>query len=84
MNLRARLSRLGQARKAAVEKQLRRIPESYRQTYLRACTSRSAQEAITGFCLQCKRWWRHDVARCSALECPLYPHRPFQDLDDRP
>ena len=43
---------------------------------IRAKTSRAA--AVKLFCLECVGRVRKDVTNCTALDCALYPHRPYQ------
>ena len=74
-----RLSRLDPARRSAVEDRLSQIPKSARLTYLRAVGGRSPKSAIKAFCLECVGWQRADVRRCTALACPLYAYRPYQE-----
>lgn len=73
-----RLGRLDPARKASVAKRLADMPKSARNTYLRAVGGRAPKAAIRAFCRECCGWQRAEVARCTALACPLYVYRPFQ------
>jgi len=75
-----RLGRLDSTRKAPVTKRLADMPKSARNTYLRAVSGRSPRAGIKAFCSECCGWQRNEVARCTALACPLYPYRPFQDV----
>jgi len=72
-----RLSRLHPTRRPLVERRLSQMPKHCRNTYLRALGGRSRKSAIKAFCLECTGWQRAEVARCTALACPLWPYRPF-------
>lgn len=43
---------------------------------IRAKTSRAA--AVKLFCLDCVGGTRAEVRDCTAKDCALYPHRPYQ------
>lgn len=73
-----RLSRVDPARRSSVARRLADVPKSARGTYLRAVGGRSPRAAIKAFCAECCGWQRGEVARCTALACPLYPYRPFR------
>jgi hypothetical protein len=75
-----RLSHLDPTRRSFVAKRLADMPKSARNTYLRAMGGRSPRAGIKAFCNECCGWQRAEVARCTALACPLYPYRPFQDV----
>jgi hypothetical protein len=68
---------LDKAQEAAIARRLESMPETCRRTYLRAMGGRSLAAAVKAFCLECVGWDRQEVARCTALACPLYPYRPF-------
>ena len=67
----------GEAQESAVARRLSDMPETCRRTYLRAMRGRSLAAAVKAFCMECVSWDRQEVARCTALACPLYPYRPF-------
>ena len=75
-----RLSHLGLTRRPFVAKRLADMPKTARNKYLRAVGGRSPRAGIKAFCNECCGWQRNEVARCTALACPLYPYRPFQDV----
>lgn len=75
-----RLSHLDSTPRASIAKRLVDMPKSARNTYLRAVGGRSPRAGIKAFCSECCGWQRNEVARCTALACPLYPYRPFQDV----
>jgi len=54
------------------------MPKACRSTYLRAVGGRWPKSAIKAFCLECVGWQRAEVARCTALACPLWAYRPFR------
>ncbi len=43
--------------------------------------------AIRAFCCTCVGGivpnWRNEIRYCTALECPLYPHRPYKPSVDK-
>jgi hypothetical protein len=75
-----RLSHLDPTRRSSVAKRLADVPKTAQNTYLRAVGGRSPRAGIKAFCNECCGWQRAEVARCTALACPLYPYRPFQDV----
>jgi hypothetical protein len=40
----------------------------------------SLPAAIKLMCLDCSGWERNDVRDCVIDWCPLYPHRPYQEV----
>jgi len=71
-----RLSRLNPARRASVDNRLSQMPSLYRNTYRRAISGKSPAAGIKAFCNECVGWQRVEVARCTALACPLWSYRP--------
>ena len=56
----------------------------YRNIMRRAFEGKSSpRAAIKAFCLHCTGYVRKDVADCTALACPLFAYRPYQDKDAR-
>jgi len=53
------------------------IPRAYRQTYKRAMSGKSLRAAVNAFCLECVQWQREEIKLCTAIDCPLYPYRPY-------
>jgi len=79
-----RLSHLAPTRRSSVATRLADVPKSARNTYLRAVGGRSPKAGIKAFCNECCGWQRAEVARCTALACPLYAYRPFRaDYDSQ-
>jgi len=60
-----------------VKRNLAEIPPAYRETYKRAMTGKSLRAAVNSFCLECVCWQREEVKLCTAIDCPLYPYRPY-------
>jgi hypothetical protein len=61
-----------------VLKKLAEIPPAYRQTYKRAMTGKSLRAATTAFCQECCGYQREEIKLCTAIDCPLYPYRPYE------
>lgn len=61
-----------------IQARLIQIPASYQRAYKRAVAGTSPKAALKSMCLECVAWKRDEVARCTALACPLYALRPFQ------
>ncbi len=51
------------------------IPAKYQDTYQRAMTGKSRKDSIRAHCLMCCGWQEVEVQKCTAVLCPLYPHR---------
>ena len=56
-------------------------PVPYRRTLVRAFTTNSKSAGIKGFCLSCVGFLRNEVRDCTSYGCPLWPHRPYQDVE---
>ena len=61
-----------------IEAKLAQIPQSYRSTYRQVMRGRSLRKAVNAQCLECVGWQRKEVALCTAISCPMYPYRPYQ------
>jgi len=56
-----------------------RIPTTMKKLFEKVDTGKaSPRMAIKAFCLECMGYQRTEVTHCTAPECPLYTHRPFQ------
>jgi len=64
-----------------VLKKMADIPQVYRQTYRRAMLGKSLRAAVNSFCLECVGYQREEVKNCTAVDCPLFPYRPYQKSD---
>ena len=51
------------------------IPKKYQALYKRAMTGKSRKDSIRAHCLMCCAWQEVEVEKCTAMLCPLYPHR---------
>ncbi len=51
------------------------IPAKYQGVYRRAMTGKSRKDSIRAHCLMCVAWKESEVEKCTAVLCPLYPHR---------
>ncbi len=51
------------------------IPKKYQAVYRRAMTGKSRKDSIRAHCLMCCGWQEVEVEKCTAMLCPLYPHR---------
>lgn len=51
------------------------IPKKYEALYKRAMTGKSRKDSIRAHCLMCGGWQEVEVEKCTAVLCPLYPHR---------
>ena len=56
-------------------KRLRVAPAKFRKLYKRAWKGNSRKTAIRAFCLECVSWSPAEVAKCTALACPLHEYR---------
>lgn len=55
------------------------MPKAARSAYLRAANGKaSPRMAIKPFCMECVGGNRIEVASCTAVACPLWMYRPFQ------
>jgi len=71
---------LEEKRKAAIEKRLSIIPKPYKKTYEKAVARKSMKAAIKAQCLECVGWEKSEVRNCTALACPLWAYRPYQEI----
>jgi len=71
---------LEEKRKAVIENHLSIIPQPYRKTYEKAVTGKSLSAAVKAQCLDCMRWKKLEVRKCTSLACPLWTHRPYQEI----
>jgi len=62
-------------------KRIADMPSSYRNVYKKAMSGKSLRAATKSFCLECVGWKRDEVALCTSPACPLYPYRPFQEVE---
>lgn len=67
-------------RQAAIDKRLAIIPKSYQKTYEKAVARKSMRAALKAQCLECVNWERSEIRNCSALGCPLWAYRPYQEI----
>ena len=74
------LKQVDPSRSTAVAERLAQMPKHCRGVYLRAVGGKSLRAAVNAFCLECVTWNRAEVARCTALACPLYACRPFKEV----
>ncbi len=51
------------------------IPKKYQTLYKRAMTGKSRKDSVRAHCLMCCGWQEVEVEKCTAMLCPLYPHR---------
>jgi hypothetical protein len=51
---------------------------AYRKKYDVAMNGNSLRAAIDSKCLDCNCWQKMEVKLCQAVECPLWPHRPYR------
>lgn len=51
------------------------VPRKYRGIYERAMSGRSLKASARSHCLMCCGWDAGEVRRCTAVQCPLHPHR---------
>jgi len=65
--------------KAKIAKKLEMMPATCRAGYLRAMERNSTAAAIKAHCLECVAWVRPEVTKCTGIDCPMYPYRPFQE-----
>lgn len=61
-----------------VRARLAEMPVTHRMRYVRAVRGKSLAAGIGAFCSECVGWERESVTRCTSLDCPLYPYRPYQ------
>jgi hypothetical protein len=69
----------GPARALAIDRRLAQMPLKSRSTYRRAVGGKSRLAGIKAFCMECCVHDRAAIRDCTALACPLYPYRPFQE-----
>ena len=50
-------------------------PERYKAMYRRAMSGKSPRTAILVHCTACMGWEGHEVPKCTAPNCPLFPYR---------
>jgi len=68
-------------RNICVGKKALEMPRKYRKSFTRAVDGlASPRDAIKSFCLECVGWESEEVRRCTAMACPLWPYRPYQDV----
>lgn len=67
------------AREVKIAKRRSEIPRAYRAVYDRAVASNSLRAAINAHCLECIGYRTAEVRACTALACPLYAVRPYQE-----
>lgn len=71
---------LEEKRQAAIDKRLSIIPKSYRNTYEKAVARKSMRAALKAQCLECVNWEKSEIRNCTALGCPLWAYRPYQEI----
>ncbi len=52
---------------------------SYAGVAKRAYSGKSKAAGIKAKCLDCSCWQRIEITNCTALACPLWPYRPYQE-----
>lgn len=63
------------------QRRLNAVPESAKGGFVRAITGlASPRGAIKAMCLECMGYLRPAVRDCTAMACPLYAYRPFQNV----
>ena len=78
-------ARTKQTRLEKIAERRQGIPKLYQALYDRAASGQaSPRQAIKSHCLECVCWQRKEISLCSALACPLYLYRPFQDPTTSP
>ena len=56
------------------------VPVMYQGLYDRVARGKAShKQAVKCQCLECTCWQRREVAMCTALACPLWLYRPYQD-----
>lgn len=70
--------KVSEAMSDQVIKKMAEIPRAYRQTYKRAMSGKSLRAAVNAFYLECVQWQREEIKVCTAIDCPLYPYRPYE------
>jgi len=63
---------------ASIRKRLDSMPVTCRMGYVKAMSGKSPAAGIRAHCLECVGWQRREVARCTAVACPLWPYRPYK------
>lgn len=58
---------------------MKEIPKSQQLLFEKA--KKSKANAIKAKCLDCCCFQRVEVRNCTAVDCPLHPHRPYQGKD---
>jgi len=61
-----------------IQTKLKDVPIMYRGVYRRAMMGNDLRAAINAQCLECFQWQREEIPKCTAIDCPLYPYRPYQ------
>ncbi len=60
---------------SCIETRAADYPLRYKATYRKAMAGKSRKAAMTAFCVMCMGYQAHEVKRCTAPACPLYPYR---------
>lgn len=66
-------------RQEKIAERLQQMPKIHRANYREAVSGRSRKSGIKAFCLECVQWQKEEVRLCTALACPLFPYRPYQE-----
>ena len=61
-----------EAREERIRDQLKHIPKSMYDRYLRIINGKSKSQAAAMKCLDCCGWQLQEVAKCEAYGCPLW------------
>lgn len=64
--------------KKQIEAKMETVPASLQKTYKQSRKNGQRKAAIKIFCAECVGYERKEVRNCTALACPLWPHRPYQ------
>ena len=51
------------------------VPQKYHDLYAKALGGKSRRAGIRAHCLMCVAWNEHEVIKCTAPGCPLFPYR---------
>ena len=65
----------------AVQSRLHTMQRTWRNNYIQAVRGKSLRAAIKAMCGECMCWNRAEITDCTALACPLYSQRPFQNKE---
>ncbi len=63
----------------AIKEFASKVPDIYRDNYSKAMSGKSRAAAVKAKCLDCCCWQRKEVQLCTAVTCPLWMYRPYQN-----